>query len=237
MGCECRGQRLCYRFLDTLILIIASQITGIDSVTNTPVNKQYEVIVAHINAVRALPGLLNSRVIFAPESNLGAEGVRLTDDLRRARLHNTYVLREHGGQEGFITNEKNKKQMWISMSSALNEHRVRFHPNMVCANLRQGHTPGSMREMFVKELLNYKRRLVYSQSDPYKLPKELFTGKIGGACDDHAIVGQLLYISREIYRQKLSFYRGQQPIYSQGDEQAQLHLRRTETFLSGSSKF
>jgi len=206
-------------------------------VTNTPVNKQYEVIVGHINGVRSLPGLDNARVIFCPESNLGGEGVRLTDDLRRARLRNTYVLREHGGQEGFQTTETAKKQMWISVSAALNEHRIRFHPNMVCANTRQGHTPGSMRELIVKELLNYKRQLKYSASDPYKLPKELFTGKIGGACDDHSIVLQLLYVCREIYRQKWSYYRSQPPIYEQGDEQAQMHLRRTETIRVGSSKF
>jgi len=206
-------------------------------VTNLPVDRQHEVIVAHINMVRSLPGLVNSRVIFCPESNLGGEGVRLTNDLARAKVTNVHVLLEHGGAEGFQTSEPAKKQMWISMSSALNEHRVRFHPNMVCANTGQDHTPSGMRDMFIKELLAYRRRLVYSTSDPYKLPKELFTGKIGGGCDDHAIVGQLLYISREIYRQKWAFYRSKPPIYKKGDEQSVLDLRRTETIRTGASKF
>lgn len=205
------------------------QITGIDTVSGIPVNRQYEVIVQHINCVRSLPGLEHSKIIFCPESNLGAEGVRLTDDLRRARVRNTVVLREHGGAEGFQTNDKNKKEMWIAMSAALNEHRVRFHPRFAVANRAQGHNQESMREMLIKELRTYRRQLKYSSTDPHKLPKELFTGKIGGGCDDHAIVCQLLYICRNIYNQKASEYRKAEPIYVPGDENGQMHLRGIET--------
>ena len=205
--------------------------------SNWPVQRQFEFIVTHINLVRSLPGLLHSRVVFCPESNLGAEGVRITEDLRRSRVQNTYVLREHSGQEGFQTDERAKKKMWISVNAALDEHRIRFHPHMICANTIQGHTPASMRALVVAELKNYKRRLVYNNNDPHKLPKELFTGKIGGAKDDHAIVTQLLYVSREIYRQKWAFYRSQPPIYTAGEEYAQIHLRQNETIAQGSSMY
>lgn len=201
------------------------------------VSQQYQVIVAHINMLRSMPGLEHARVIFCPESNLGGEGERLTSDLRRARLHNVYVLKEDGGNEGFRTTDQAKEGMKNALGAALNEHRVRFHPNWVCANTQQGHTPDSMRKMVVSELLNYKRQLIYSSTDPYKLPKVRYTGKIGGTCDDHAIVCQLLYVCREIYRQKWSFYRSQRPIYEPQDEFEQLERRQMETLRFGSSMF
>lgn len=201
------------------------------------VNKQYETIVAHINLVRSLPGLQTARVVFCPEANLGGEGQRLTDDLRRARLKNAYVLLEHGGEEGFITSDKTKKQMQVAFSAAMLEHRIRFHRDMVVANIRQGHTPGSMRKMLIEELLNYKRQLVYKNGDPYALPGERFTGKIGGACDDHSIAIQLLYICRKVYESKWAFYRNRPPIYIPGDEARFLEQRRTMHINTGSSAF
>ena len=205
--------------------------------TNKNVNEQYQIIVAHINMLRSMPGLEHARVIFCPEANLGGEGVRLTDDLRRSRLHNVYVLREDGGNEGFRTTAAAKEDMKNSVNAALNEHRIRFHPNCVCANTEQNHTPESMRKLLITELLNYKRQLIYSSTDPYKLPTVRYTGKIGGTCDDHAIVCQLLYVCREIYRQKWSYYRSQPPIYDPQDEIQQMTRRRNETIQYGSSMF
>jgi len=220
-----------------LFLNARAQITGIDSVTNKNVNRQYEIIVAHINILRSMPGLEHARIIFCPESNLGGEGARLTDDLRRARMHNVYVLREDGGNEGFRTTDRSKDEMKNAVNAALNEHRVRFHPNWVCANTEQNHTPESMRKLLIEELLNYKRQLIYSKTDPYKLPTVRYTGKIGGTCDDHAIVFQLLYVCREIYRQKWSFYRSQRPIYDPEDELQVMSRRREDTINHGSSMF
>lgn len=165
------------------------------------------VVKAHIDLVRTLPGLTSSKIIFCPESNWQMEGERLIDDMARARVHELYALHEHGRghTEGFLTSNRTKKAMWGGMRALLEQRAVSFHPLMICANTLQQNTPGSMRAMLIKELRDFKR-VTYPSKDPYKPFKEVFTGKITGANDDHAIVAQLLVICHKIYWERYDEY-------------------------------
>lgn len=170
------------------------------------------------------------RIIFCPESNLANEGVRITRDLRGARPHNVHVLREDtDGKEGVRMTDALKKEMWYEMRRALNEHRVRFHPLLVVAGCgtktvqqmrADDNTPEGLRQMLIKQLKAYRRQLIYKKNDPGALPTEKFTGKIGGAADDHSIVAQLLFIAHSIYEKKRDFYQTQKAIYEEGESVA-----------------
>lgn len=186
-----------------------------------PNTQHYQLIVAHVERLRQIAGFESARIVFCPESNLGAEGMRLTADLARVHLHNAIVLHEgKNHEEGFLTTDVTKKQMAVAFQRALLDRSVFFHPQLVTANSVQGHTPVSMRRLVVDELLAYRRVLEYSQSDPDKLPREKYTGKVGGNCDDHAIAIQLLMACREVYDRKRQFYEQQPMIYTPGDEHA-----------------
>ncbi len=190
--------------------------TGIDSVSNSKRERQWMVVKAHIDLVRTLPGLTSSKVIFCPETNWGQEGERLVDDLERAGVHEVYSMHEHGRGHalGFWTSNRTKKAMWSGMRALLEQRSVSFHPMMICANTAQQHTPGSMRAMLIKELRDFKR-VTYPSNDPYKPHKEVFTGKITGSNDDHAIVVQLLVICHKIYWERYDeFYSKLRPIRS-----------------------
>lgn len=172
------------------------------------------MILEHIRRVRALPGLSASKVVFAPETNLGGEAERLVADLRRAHAPNIYTLHEDKKKPGIRTTNLLKKQMWIDFKLALGDRRVRFHPYMAVGNPK--HDAEGMRSMLISELRTYTRKLEYSKSNPYQLPAEIFTGKVAGGQDDHAIVVQLLHISRKMYEAKAEFYRQQGPIWTPG---------------------
>lgn len=174
------------------------------------------VVKAHVDLVRTLPGLTASKIIFCPETNYGFEGERLIDELGRANVREVYAMHEHGKghSEGFWTSNRTKKAMWSAMRALLEQRAVSFHPLMICANTLQHHSPGSMRAMLIKELEDFKR-VTYPSRDPYKPHKEVFTGKITGANDDHAIVVQLIVICHKMYWQRYDeFYSKLPPVRS-----------------------
>jgi hypothetical protein len=193
-------------------------IVGIDSCRSDRPENQDKKLVAHLAAVRKIPGLETARIVFCPESNLASEGKRITADLARAGVAECYVLREDvRGNEGVRTTEHLKKDMWISFNQLLNDRRVRWHPRLACVGLptndemNERYDAQKMRTMVIDELLAYQH-IVEPNKDPDKPPREKFSGKLSG-CDDHCIAVQLCYKAVEIWLNNQDFYKNLRPIF------------------------
>lgn len=117
------------------------------------------------------------------------------------------------GNEGVRMSAPFKKEMWMSTNALLLQKKVRFHPMMVSVSEDENMGPEAMRKLLIDELCGYQRKLDYNQSDPLQPPKERFTGKIGGSCDDHCIAFQVCYKSAEKWNAKSDFYSQLKPLY------------------------
>lgn len=171
----------------------------------------------HIKNVRKLRGLESARVVFCPESNLAHEGKRIAQDLARERVRNVWCIMEDGKrQEGVRMSESFKKECAISFSALLLQHRVQFHPRMVCISRGEyeNYSPQSMRTLLIDEIAAYKRELRLNKTTPGAPAKEFFSGKLGG-CDDHCIAVQLCYKAVEIWSANPDFYLRQRPLYDE----------------------
>ena len=175
-------------------------------------DQQVAKLIEFIHAVRRIRGLEQARVVFAPEANYAMEGRRLTIDLANAHVENVYALHEDvRGNEGIRMTEELKKEMVLSFNALLMQRKVRWHPFFVTVDS----TPEAQRKGTIDELACYQRQLIYNESDPCALPKERFTGKIGGKPDDRGLTIQMVQKTREFWLARPDFYSRIRPVWSQ----------------------
>lgn len=162
-----------------------------------------------------LRGLERARVVLGVESNYQLEGRRIAHDIARLRVPECYTLLEDGPlrQEGMRMSETFKKELWLSFNALLMAHRLRWHRNMISVGSGVASDPAALRKTLIDQVARYQRQLKYNGNDPTALPKELFTGKIGGAADDLCIAVQLSQKAHEILETKRDFYRAQRPLW------------------------
>lgn len=176
-----------------------------------------QLVLKHITAVRKLPGLSGADIIFVPESNYGNESQHYSLYLIEQRVPRVYLMDEDKKHIGLRTDNAAKKRMAILFSHALRAHIVRFHPLMVVSN--EEHTPSEMRETLIKQLGDFKRKIVIkrkgNEDDGTLNYTEVYGGKHGGRKDDGAIGVMLNYIGRVIYMQKYeNVYREKKPLWA-----------------------
>ncbi len=163
------------------------------------------VLVNHIQAVRKIPGLGGSHLVFVPESNLAFEGMWIEDSIKRTRLDNICTMKEDDNRAGVRTNSAMKKLMALSLSSLLNAHRVFFHRDFV--SVGDAHTSGSMREAIVEQLASYSR-IIRPSTDIHRPSTETYGGKLGHGFDDLAIALMLNPImERRFWENKAAYGR------------------------------
>lgn len=143
---------------------------------------------AHIDAIRALPGFEHATIVFIPESNLAFEAERHESALRRAGVERVVTVDSDENRAGFRTTNDTKKMLSILFNGALVDRRVSWYERFVSVASEQ--SAAEMRELIIKELRNYTR-ILKPVADPYAPPKEAYSGKIGGGCDDHCIAVQI----------------------------------------------
>ena len=117
--------------------------------------------------------------------------------LTRAGVPRVVTIDEDCTRSGLRTTKETKKQMAVLFNRALMDRRVLFHERFVTVD--EDHTPAELRKTIIAELKTYHRILEPSKNDPLADPKERFSGKHGGGCDDHCIAVQLNYISRNLF--------------------------------------
>ena len=156
--------------------------------------------------MRRIRGLEGAKVVFAPESNLGSEGIWIANELGNQGVKNCFCLMEDArGNEGVRMSEEFKKEMYMSTNALLNYRLVRWHQMMASVSEDEKFSAPAMRKLVIDELCGYQRQLVFSKNDPYAQPKERFTGKLTGG-DDHSIAFQIAYKAFEFWSVKADFY-------------------------------
>lgn len=185
---------------------------GADTCSSERPEKRVAKLIEHIRAVRRIKGLQGAKIVFAPESNLGSEGIWIANELGNQGVRNCFCLMEDArGNEGVRMDESFKKEMYMSTNALLNYHLVRWHPMMASVSEDEKLSAPAMRKLIIDELCGYQRQLVFSKTDPYAQPKERFTGKLTGG-DDHSIAFQIAYKAYEFWSVKSDFYSRLKPL-------------------------
>lgn len=162
------------------------------------------MLVAHIRALRTLPGFEAANIVFIPENNLGWEAERMESMLGRAGVPRVITVDEDDRRPGVHTTKELKKQMAVLFNRALMDRRVLFHERLVTVD--EDHSAAEMRKLVQSELKTYQRILEPSKNDPLADPKERFSGKMGGGCDDHALAVQINYVGRNLFYNRREKY-------------------------------
>jgi hypothetical protein len=186
-------------------------VVGVAAVNQDRPDQQVAKLIEFINALHRIRGLEQARIIFSPEANYALEGRRLVIDLANAQVENVYALHEDvRGNEGIRMSEELKKEMVLSFNALLMQRKIRWHPYMVSID-----SPAeTQRKGVIDELARYQRQLIYNENDACALPKERFTGKIGGTPDDRAITIQMVQKAREFWLARPDFYSRLRPIWT-----------------------
>lgn len=171
----------------------------------------------HMEAVRKLRGLETSRIVLCPESNLALEAKRIAQDLARERVRDVYCLREDVRRgEGVRMSEVFKKELAIGFGALLLQHRVRWHPQMVCVTSShkdaEHFSPEQMRSKIIDQLAAYKKEMQPNKSNPGLPAREFYTGKRSGE-DDHCIATQICFKSIELWHNNRHFYQSMRPLF------------------------
>jgi len=192
------------------------QVVGEENIDTDRPESQVAKLIEHFTALRLLRGLERARIWLAVEANYAMEGRRIVQDVARARVEECYTLLEDGPrqQEGIRMSEPLKKELQLSFNALLMAHRLRWHRNMISVGKGTASDPAALRKTTIDQIARYQRQLKYNANDPSALPKELFTGKIGGAEDDLCIAAQISQKAHEILAAKRDFYSRQRPLWS-----------------------
>lgn len=169
--------------------------------------KAYEenenAFINHLNAVRSLEDFKYSTIIFIPESNYAFEGTHLARSIRMAGFKNACIMKEDDNRPGFRTDQKNKKEMALSLKVKLMEKGIYIYQHFVCT--AEGVSNEKMLDELQNELLNYSR-IIKPSNVKYKKPTEIYSGKQDYGFDDLVIALQLNLIMKNRFYEKKEVY-------------------------------
>ena len=176
----------------------------INTILITEPKNNSSLLQQHLIAVRKIPGLESSIIVFIPESNLGFEAIWCHYEIRRSGLDSVCVMQEDDNRAGVRTNKALKKMLAISFNYRLLSGRIFFHRRFVCTGEQK--SPEGMKRDAEDQLLNYSR-IIRPSNDPYAQPNEIYSGKGGNGTDDLAFAMQLNPAMKERFWERKDKYK------------------------------
>tara|TARA_B110001452_G_scaffold254727_1_gene246545 strand:- start:12263 stop:12754 length:492 start_codon:yes stop_codon:yes gene_type:complete len=154
------------------------------------VRHTHNLLIKHILAVRQIPELAHTTMVFVFESNLAFESQHLLHAVEAAGVKRWVSLSEgQAGSHGWLTTHERKEQMCLLVREALTVGKIAFHRNFFSLELGAA---GAKRQI-KDELLSY-----CCVTEPAKTmfgkARKTYTGKVHGKQDDLCIALQLASI-------------------------------------------
>lgn len=158
-------------------------------------------MVSHIEKVRKIKGLGESRVVFIPESNLAWEGFHQSKMLKNSQINNVVVMKEDSNRAGIKTTNSLKELMVLMLRERLGRNGIAFHKDFISI----GDPKLDTKKELLKQLFNFCE-ITKPSKDPYKRPTVVYSGKGGYGLDDMVMSLMLNLLMKSIFFSKKETY-------------------------------
>jgi len=152
--------------------------------------KAGELLVAHLLAVRRIPGFERARGIVCVESNMFGAAVQMTQFVSASDINNISFIRDDmvagtNGEEirpGSRTMHENKVLACEMLMNLIERRVLRIHVHFTSGMPERSMYDNMLGEFF-RQLRGFMRVVTPSSTDPTKRPTIKYTGKLTGKDD------------------------------------------------------
>lgn len=158
-----------------------------DLLITKDVRSTHRLVVAHIEAVRKIPGLQNATAVLQLESNLAFESQHIIHMLNERNVPRWVALSEgQGGSLGWLTTNERKEAMCFQLRDALRVGNIFLSEGFFSTTMTSGEAIGKIRDELCRFAI-----IVEPAKTMFGKVRKTYSGKIGGMQDDLAIALQL----------------------------------------------